>query len=107
LIISHQGKRPRIARSAYIAANAVICGDVVIGEHCRIMYGAQVIAEGGAITIGKECIVMANAVLRSTARHSLSIGNNCLVTLPMHGFDFQNPRHFQRFYEPTRRAPAG
>jgi carbonic anhydrase/acetyltransferase-like protein (isoleucine patch superfamily) len=79
VIISHQGKTPRIAGSAYIAANAVICGEVVIGEHCRIMHGAQVIAEGGAITIGKECIVMENAVLRSTARHSLSIGNNCLV----------------------------
>ncbi len=43
------------------------------------MFGAQVIAEGGAISIGRECIVMENAVLRSTARHSLAIGNNCLV----------------------------
>jgi carbonic anhydrase/acetyltransferase-like protein (isoleucine patch superfamily) len=44
-----------------------------------VMYGAQVIAEGGSITIGRECIVMENAVLRSSARHALSIGNNCLV----------------------------
>lgn len=79
MIISHQGKTPRIAASAYIAPNAVVCGDVTIGEDCRIMFGAQVIAEGGAIAIGNECIVMENAVLRSNARHSLSIGNNCLV----------------------------
>jgi carbonic anhydrase/acetyltransferase-like protein (isoleucine patch superfamily) len=43
------------------------------------MFGAQVIAEGGAVCIGEECVVMENAVLRSTRRHSLSIGDNCLV----------------------------
>jgi carbonic anhydrase/acetyltransferase-like protein (isoleucine patch superfamily) len=79
VIISHEGKTPQIAASAYIAPNAVVCGDVTIGEDCRIMFGAQVIAEGGTITIGNECIVMENAVLRSSARHALSIGNNCLI----------------------------
>jgi carbonic anhydrase/acetyltransferase-like protein (isoleucine patch superfamily) len=43
------------------------------------LFGAQVIAEGGAIIIGTECIVMENAVLRSNTRHNLSIGNNCLI----------------------------
>ena len=79
MLINHQGKTPHIASSAYVAPNAVICGDVTIGEHCRIMHGAQIIVEGGAIAIGNECIVMENAVLRSNARHSLSIGNNCLI----------------------------
>ena len=79
MIISHQGKTPTIASSAYVAPNAAICGDVTIGEHCRIMHGAQIIAEGGAIEIGNECIIMENAVLRSNARHSLSIGDNCLI----------------------------
>jgi carbonic anhydrase/acetyltransferase-like protein (isoleucine patch superfamily) len=49
------------------------------GPGCRVMFGAQVIAESGSIVIGRECIIMENAVLRSTARHSLSIGNNCLI----------------------------
>jgi hypothetical protein len=49
VIISHRGKTPRIAPSAYIAPNAVVCGDVTIGEDCRIMFGKQIIAEGGAI----------------------------------------------------------
>jgi carbonic anhydrase/acetyltransferase-like protein (isoleucine patch superfamily) len=43
------------------------------------MYGAQVIAESGSISIGRECIIMENAVLRSSVPHPLSIGNNCLV----------------------------
>jgi carbonic anhydrase/acetyltransferase-like protein (isoleucine patch superfamily) len=79
VIINHQNKTPHIASSAYVAPNAAICGDVTIGEHCRIMHGAQIIAEGGAIAIGDECIVMENGVLRSNTRHSLSIGNNCLI----------------------------
>jgi carbonic anhydrase/acetyltransferase-like protein (isoleucine patch superfamily) len=79
VIIRHQRKAPHVASSAYIAPNAAICGDVTIGDHCRIMHGAQIIAEGGAIVIGRECVVMENAVLRSNKRHALSIGNNCLV----------------------------
>lgn len=79
MLISHNGKLPTLHPSAYVAPNAVLCGDVTIGSGCRILFGAQVIAEGGAIVIGAECIVMENAVLRSNTRHSLCIGNNCLV----------------------------
>jgi carbonic anhydrase/acetyltransferase-like protein (isoleucine patch superfamily) len=79
LLIKHNGVSPRIDPTAWVAPNAVVCGDVTVGPGCRIMYGAQVIAEGGTISIGRECIVMENAVLRSTARHPLTVGNNCLV----------------------------
>lgn len=77
--ITHLGKTPQVAPGAYVAPNAVLCGDVVVGPDCRILFGAQVIAEGRSITLGAQCIVMENAVLRSTARHALSIGNNCLI----------------------------
>jgi carbonic anhydrase/acetyltransferase-like protein (isoleucine patch superfamily) len=43
------------------------------------MFGAQVIAEGGSIVLGSQCIVLENAVLRATAKHSLKIGDHCLV----------------------------
>jgi len=79
MIVTHLGRSPRIDPSAYVAPNAVVCGDVSIGADCRILFGAQIIAEGGSIEIGRECIVMENAVLRSGARHSLRIGNNCLI----------------------------
>jgi carbonic anhydrase/acetyltransferase-like protein (isoleucine patch superfamily) len=75
----HLGKSPVIDPSAYIAPNAVVCGDVTVGPGSRIMFGAQVIAESGSIRIGSECIVMENAVLRSSAAHGLSLGDNCLV----------------------------
>jgi carbonic anhydrase/acetyltransferase-like protein (isoleucine patch superfamily) len=79
MLITHKGKTPVVDPSAYIAPNAAVCGDVTIGANCRILFGAQIIAEGGSIAIGDECIVMENAVLRSHARHPLRIGNNCLI----------------------------
>jgi carbonic anhydrase/acetyltransferase-like protein (isoleucine patch superfamily) len=79
MLISHDGHTPRIDPTAWVAPNAVLCGDVVVGAGSRILYGAQVIAEGGSIRIGAESIVMENAVLRSNPRHSLQIGNNCLI----------------------------
>jgi carbonic anhydrase/acetyltransferase-like protein (isoleucine patch superfamily) len=79
MLIKHSGAAPRIDPTAYVAPNAVVCGDVSIGPRCRVMYGAQIIAESGSITIGSQCIVMENAVLRSSARHPLKVGNYCLI----------------------------
>ena len=79
MLISHSGKQPQVAPTAWVAPNAVLCGDVTVGPGCRIMYGAQLIAESGSICIGRECIVMENAVLRSSEAHPLRIGDNCLV----------------------------
>lgn len=79
MLIKHEGILPRIDPSAWVAPNAVVCGDVTVGPGCRIMYGAQIIAESGTIAIGRNCIIMENAVLRSSARHLLTMGDHCLV----------------------------
>jgi gamma-carbonic anhydrase len=42
MLIEHQGRRPQLAPTAYVAPNAVVCGDVVVGEDCRILFGAVV-----------------------------------------------------------------
>lgn len=79
MLINHLGRTPIIETSAFIAPNATICGDVRVGKNTRIMYGATVIAEGGTIEIGDNCVVLENAVLRSTCKHSLKIGNEVLI----------------------------
>ncbi len=79
MILTHQGHTPQIHPTAYVAPTATVCGQVTIGPHCRIMHGAQVVAEGGSIALGEACIVMENAVIRSTAHHTTVIGNFCLV----------------------------
>ncbi|MFM2481542.1 gamma carbonic anhydrase family protein [Celerinatantimonas sp. YJH-8] len=79
MLVSHNGMVPDIDPQAWVAPNAVVCGNVKIGPGCRIMYGAQIIAESGCISIGCECIIMENAVLRSSEQHQLTIGDHCLI----------------------------
>jgi carbonic anhydrase/acetyltransferase-like protein (isoleucine patch superfamily) len=79
MILIHSGKKPTIDPTASIAPTATVCGDVSIGENCRIMFGACIVAEGGAIEIGAHCIILENAVIRSTSRHSARIGDHCLI----------------------------
>jgi carbonic anhydrase/acetyltransferase-like protein (isoleucine patch superfamily) len=79
MIIEHGGKRPVIAASARIAPNAVLCGDVTIGENCSIGFGAVLTAESGPIVIGNNVVVMDTAVLRGIKNAPLTIGNNVLI----------------------------
>lgn len=79
MTIEHLGKKPIIDDSAFVAKTAVVCGDVKVGKNARIMYGATVIAEDGTIEIGDNCVVLENAVLRSTAKYMLKIQNNVLI----------------------------
>jgi carbonic anhydrase/acetyltransferase-like protein (isoleucine patch superfamily) len=79
MILTHDEHEPRIHPSSYLAPNAVVCGDVTMGAGCRVMFGACIIAEGKPVTIGENCIVMENAVLRSTDKHELTIGRGCLI----------------------------
>jgi carbonic anhydrase/acetyltransferase-like protein (isoleucine patch superfamily) len=79
MLISHRNKAPVVHPTAWVAPDATVCGEVVIGAHTRVLFGARVIAEGGRIEIGEHCIIMENAVVRSTARHSTQISNHCLI----------------------------
>ncbi len=79
VIIEHADKRPKIAQSAYVAPTAVVRGDVRIGSGSAVLFGAVVSAEGGAVEIGSECVIMENAVVRGTPKNPVNIGNRVLV----------------------------
>jgi carbonic anhydrase/acetyltransferase-like protein (isoleucine patch superfamily) len=80
MLIEHAGKRPQIDPTAWIAPDATICGDVIVGPGTRVLHGARIIGEGGgAIRLGRDCIVMENAVIRASRRHPCTIGNHCLI----------------------------
>lgn len=67
MLMTHAGRQPRIDPTAWIAPDATVCGDVTIGPGARVMHGARVIGEaGGTVRIGRECIVMENAVVRAS-----------------------------------------
>jgi carbonic anhydrase/acetyltransferase-like protein (isoleucine patch superfamily) len=79
MILEHQGKRPRIDPTAWVAPNATICGDVTIGPESRILFGAVITAESGPVQIGTQCIVMENAVIRGVRHHPVTIGDHVLI----------------------------
>jgi carbonic anhydrase/acetyltransferase-like protein (isoleucine patch superfamily) len=65
MLIEHNGKRPSVAETAYVAPTAVVSGDVTIGEGARVLFGAVLSAEGdGSVEVGRDCIVMEQAVVR-------------------------------------------
>ena len=79
MLIEHDGARPRVHASAYVAPTAVLCGDVEVGPDCRILFGAVLTAEDGPVRVGERCIVMENAVLRGRAGHPARLGDRVLI----------------------------
>ena len=80
MIIAHNGQEPRIDPAAWVAPDATVCGDVEIGAGARVLHGARIVGEaGGRIRIGRNVIVMENAVVRAGPRHPCHIGDHCLI----------------------------
>ena len=79
MLIEHEGKRPQVADSAYVAPTAVLCGDVRVGAGSRILFGAVLTAESGSIEVGERCIVMENALVRVRDSQPAGLGDHVLV----------------------------
>ncbi len=79
MIIEHRGAAPQVDPSAYVAPNAVLCGDVRVGPDARVLFGAVVTAEDGRVQIGARCVVMENALIRARAAHPVVLGDDVLV----------------------------
>lgn len=75
----HRSKTPVVDPSAYVAPTAVLAGDVQVGPGCAVGFGAVLSAEDGAIVLGRDCIVMENAVVLATERAHTKIGDNVLI----------------------------
>ena len=65
--------------SAYVAPNAVLCGDVTLGPDSRVLFGAVVTAEDGRVEIGARCVIMENALVRGREPHPVTIGDDVLI----------------------------
>jgi carbonic anhydrase/acetyltransferase-like protein (isoleucine patch superfamily) len=79
MLIAHEGRRPRVHRSARIAPTAVLCGDVTVGDGSSVGFGAVLTAETGPIVVGTHCVIMDTAVLRGVKRNPLAVGDNVLI----------------------------
>lgn len=79
MILEYAGKQPRVHEETYIAPNVILRGDVTIGKGCSILFGAIITAEGGPITIGDNCVIMEQSIIRGTSKNPVIIGNSVLV----------------------------
>jgi gamma-carbonic anhydrase len=79
VIVEHRGKRPDVDPSAYVAPTAVLCGDVRVSAGARVLFGAVLSAEDGAVEVGERCVVMENALLRGRESHPVRIGADVLI----------------------------
>jgi carbonic anhydrase/acetyltransferase-like protein (isoleucine patch superfamily) len=79
MLIEHEGRRPTVDPTAWVAPNAVVSGDVRIGRDCRVLFGAVLTDEGGPVEVGGQAIVMEHAVVRGRATHPARVGRHVIV----------------------------
>lgn len=73
------GVAPRVAVSAWVADNAQVMGDVVIGEDASVWFGTTVRGDTDTITIGAGSNVQDGSVLHADDGMPLTIGENVTV----------------------------
>lgn len=79
MLVEHRGVVPVVDPSAYVAPNAVLCGDVRVGPDARVLFGAVISAEDGRVDVGARCVVMEHAVLRGREREPLVVGDDVMI----------------------------
>lgn len=80
LILPVKDKYPQIGKENFIAENATIVGDVIIGDNCSVWFNAVIRGDVNAITIGNESNIQDGAVIHATyLKASTHIGNRVSV----------------------------
>ena len=92
MIITYQGKTPKIAPSAFVAENAVIIGDVEIGENSSVWFGCVLRCEENRIIIGKNTNIQDLTTIHTDHCCSVIIGDNVTVghNVVLHGCEIGN-----------------
>ena len=77
---------PKIGKNCFIAENAVIIGDVTIGDDCSIWYGVVLRGDVNTIKIGNRVNIQDNASVHTLYQRSVtiigddvSVGHNAVV----------------------------
>ncbi|TDO26798.1 gamma carbonic anhydrase family protein [Sediminibacterium goheungense] len=86
VILSVLGKEPQFGENCFIAPNATIVGDVVMGDDCSIWFNAVVRGDVHYIKMGNKVNIQDGAVIHCTYQknpthigNNVSIGHNALV----------------------------
>lgn len=86
LILPVEGVLPKFGNDCYLAPNATIVGDVIMGDQCSIWFNAVVRGDVNSIRLGNKVNVQDGAVLHATYQktktiigNNVSIGHNAIV----------------------------
>ncbi|MDZ4127210.1 MAG: hypothetical protein U1E02_24045, partial [Hydrogenophaga sp.] len=69
------GSAPRMAESAWVADNAQVMGNVVLGEDSSVWFGTTVRGDTETITIGRGSNIQDGSVLHADVGMPLTIGD--------------------------------
>lgn len=88
LIKSVRGFTPQIGENCFLAENATIVGDVVLGDGCSIWFNAVLRGDVNSIRIGKNVNIQDGSILHTLYQKSvIEIGDNVSVghNVTIHG----------------------
>ncbi|HEY0756156.1 MAG TPA: gamma carbonic anhydrase family protein [Ktedonobacteraceae bacterium] len=78
-ILPYKGVWPTIAEDVFIAAGAVVIGNVTIGQGASIWYNVVVRGDSALIMIGARTNVQDNCTLHVDGDAPLTIGEECTI----------------------------
>lgn len=80
VIKSVNGKDPKIPQDCFVAENATIVGDVILGENCSVWFNAVIRGDVHYIKIGNKVNIQDGAIIHCTyQKHPTIIGNNVSI----------------------------
>ncbi|MEM0541400.1 gamma carbonic anhydrase family protein [Flavobacterium sp. j3] len=80
IIKAIRGKIPQIPEDCFVAENATIVGDVVLGKSCSIWFNAVIRGDVHYIRIGNKVNIQDGAIIHCTyQKHPTVIGNNVSI----------------------------
>lgn len=80
LIKPVNGTHPSFGENCYLAENATVVGDVVMGDSCSVWFNAVVRGDVNSIRIGNKVNIQDGAIVHCTFKKaSTMIGNNVSV----------------------------
>ncbi|MGB6128035.1 MAG: gamma carbonic anhydrase family protein [Psychrilyobacter sp.] len=79
MIYSLKDKKPVIGKNNYIAPNATLVGDIVLGEDVSIWFGAVLRGDMSKITIGDASNIQDNCTVHGDAPYPVTLGKGVTV----------------------------
>ena len=80
MIKAVKGISPQIPEDCYVAENATIVGDVILGASCSVWFNAVIRGDVHYIKIGNKVNIQDGAIIHCTyQKHPTEIGNNVSI----------------------------